>query len=697
MHIYSIPLWKRTPFYRLLLPLITGITIQWYLQFVFSFIALSLFCFSIAFLLISFFPIVIRFRFQQFHGVLLHMVIVFFAMMLVWKKDMRHHKEWYGHFYTDTSALILRIDEPLIEKEKTFRALGYIEAVYDHRQFYVASGKLLLYFSKDSLTYSLHYGDRILIQKPLQHIRNSGNPGAFNYERYAAFQQIFHNAFLKANDWILLPEKNTNRFDQFIFSTRDKIVRMLRKYIPKDQAGIAEALLIGYKEDLDKDLVQAYSNAGVVHIIAISGLHLGLIYVMLDWLLSILPFIKRSKFLKMILLLGCLWMFSLLTGAAASVLRSAVMFTFIVIGKNFFKQSSIYNSLAVSAFVLLCYDPYFLWDVGFQLSYLALIGIVTLQQPVYRCIFIKQKWANKVWSLVSVTLAAQFTTFPICIYYFHQFPNLFFITNLIAVPLSTVILFAEILLIAISWFHFAAVYLGMVTGWLLWLMNNFIFKINKLPFSVWDNIYSNLYTTSILYLFLICICGYLLGKNKKLFRLAVMCLLIFTAFHVFAGLQLKKQVKLIIYNIPRSTAIDFVFQNRYYFLGDSLLQKAGLLQNFHLKPARIALQLNTFDDRLRNLTHSKNYWRFFDKKIMLIDSAVTYQPVLQKIPIDILIISRNAAIKISGLTKTLKPAIIVFDSSNSLWKIANWKKECIALDLQCFSVPQQGAFVISID
>ena len=155
-----------------------------------------------------------------------------------------------------------------------------------------------------------------------------------------------------------MQQKNINIARAFIFSAQKYIINQLQKYLPADKniLGIAEALLIGYKEDLDKDLVQAYSNTGVVHIIAISGLHLGLIYVMLVWIFNLLPVIKNSKLLKVLLILGSLWFFSLLTGASASVLRSAVMFTCIVIGKNFFTQSSIYNSLAASAFVLLCYD-----------------------------------------------------------------------------------------------------------------------------------------------------------------------------------------------------------------------------------------------------------------------------------------------------------------------------------------------------
>jgi competence protein ComEC len=359
-----------------------------------------------------------------------------------------------------------------------------------------------------------------------------------------------------------LPGKETGAFQSFIFSLRSYIVQTIKKYIhgSNQETGIAEALLIGYKEDLDKDLVQAYSNAGVVHIIAISGLHLGLIYVMLTKLLNWIPLIRKNKFIKMLLLLGCLWIFSLLTGASASVLRSAVMFTFIVVGKNYFTQSSVYNSLAASAFLLLCYDPYFLWDVGFQLSYLALIGIVGLQQPLNRLLYCKQSWLEKIWSMFTVTLAAQISAFPICLYYFHQFPNLFFITNMLAVPLSTIILFAEIFLIAVSGLNFIAVYTGQLTGFMIRIMNKIITGLNSFPYSVWDNIYANIYTTWALYLFVFGLCGWLIYKSNIAFRIAIFSLFFYTSFHVLAYLKVRKQVSMIVYNIPKCRAIDFIYR-----------------------------------------------------------------------------------------------------------------------------------------
>ena len=620
-------------------------------------------------------------------------------MVITWNKDVRHHQNWYGNSYNDSSYIIVRIDEPVVEKLKSFKVTAFATTIINNSVSIPATGKIFLYLSKDSFAANLHYGDKIIIHKPLQPIRNSGNPGAFNYKRYAAFQLAFHTVYLKPGEWAKLKEADINKGYEFIFSLRTKITNILKKYVAgnNDIVGIAEALLIGYKEDLDKDLVQSYSNAGVVHIIAISGLHLGLIYVLLVWIFNRLPYVKSQRFLKVVFILGSLWLFSLLTGASASVLRSAVMFTCIVIGKNYFKQSSIYNSLAASAFILLCFDPFFLWDVGFQLSYLAVIGIVALQQPIAKLLYIKNKWLTQIWGMLSVTIAAQLFTFPICLFYFHQFPNLFFITNLLAVPLSTIILFAELFLISVSFIPLVCNIAGKITGWLIWLMNTSIDLCNKIPFSLTDNIYATLFTTLVLYVAMIFLFYWILNRKKSNFYCAIFSLIIFTALHSYASLRLREQKKIIIYNVPGRQAIDFINQNQFTFKGDSSMVDDWMLSNFHLKPARIYLQATDKKQSLNDLYAHGNSWQFFDKKLLIIDSAGQYLPIKKRISADVLLISGNPAIKMAHIVTAIDPAIIVFDASNSLWKIAAWKKECLALALPCFSIPEKGAYILDIE
>jgi len=694
----DIPIWKTAPTIRLLFPFVAGILMQWYLDIPILFIAGAIVSFSIAFVLFSYLPIAQRFRLQLLQGLLLQLILIAAGMLLTWNKDVRHHDYWYGNYYKDGDLIVATIKEPLVEKTKSLKADAYIEQLVRNDTAIAGEGRLLVYFSKDSPAPELHYGDQILINKKLIAIKNSGNPGAFNYERYAAFQQNFHNVFLKPADWVKLDGNNANAFRQFLFAAREKILGALQTNISnsKDELGIAEALLIGYTNDLDKDLVQAYSNTGVVHIIAISGMHLGLIYAMLFWLFARLPLIKQSKAAQAILILSCLWLFSILTGGSASVIRSAVMFSFITVGKIFFKQASIYSSLAASALVMLCYNPYYLWDVGFQLSYLAVVGIVIFQKPIYNKLYFKNKWADHAWQMVAITTAAQLLTFPVCIYYFHQFPVLFLITNLVAVPLSTLILYAEIFLVIFSFIPVVGEYAGKITAWLLSLMNKFILLVNELPFAVWDKIPATIFTTWLLYAAVIFTAVWLMKKNSKAFPWALSCLAGFVLIHGLISWQVKNQQKIIVYNVPQHKAIDFVEGNNYRFVGDSILLQDGLLQNFHLKPGRISLQLNTRVDTMAAFFQQEMFCQFAGKKILLLDKPLAFESAAAPIDVDMIVVSKNPKLNIPQLAKVFNCKQFVFDASNSLWKIEKWKQDCDKLNLHHHSIPEQGAFVTDL-
>ena len=692
---FDVPIYKKAPFVRLLLPLIAGILLQWYLDIPVAVCVLAILSFSVSYSLFFLFPLAIRFKLQWLQGIIVHLFFIAFGLLLTWQKDVRHSSTWFGQYYHDSDYLVVRIDEPLVEKAKSNKANGYIEAVIHNDSVRYCNGKVLLYFSKDSLTTPLHYGDKVLIKKPLQQIKNSGNPGAFNYQQYAAFQSTFNNVFLKSKDWVKLADKDVNYFTQFIFAARDKTLSVLQKYIPpdKDGLGLAEALLIGYTNDLDKDLVQAYSNTGVVHIIAISGMHLALIYGLLVLVFAKIPLINKSKILQVTLILTCLWVFSILTGAAASVVRSAVMFTFISLGKTFAKQSSTYNTLAASAFVMLCYNPYFLWDVGFQLSYLAVIGIIVFQKPFYNWLYIKNKWLNMLWELIAISLAAQVLTFPICIYYFHQFPNLFLITNVVAVPLSTVILYAEIALVASSWIPYANIYLGKIVGWLVGAMNGYIVWVSHLSFALWDKIPATVASTTLLYGVVIGVSSWLLNKNKAAFRFSLVCFTGFTMLVAYDNWQIINQQKIIVYNLPQHRAIDFVTGHSYRFLGDSILLADEALQKFNFKPSRISLQLLERADTTMAF-QTGLFYQAGNKKIIVINKPLQFGPVQQKIDVDLIIISSSPKLYMAQLASVFNCREYIFDASNSLWKIAQWQKDCSVLHLRSYSIPQEGAFVM---
>ena len=697
MPVKPIPLWKEAPFLRLIIPLISGIIAQWYLQVSITFSLSVLGAAIILYLLFQISKGYIQFKLYWLNGIIINLSLCTIGMLLVYCHDISHQEEWINNYYKNGDAIVATLQEPLSEKEKSLKALSSVQYIINNDTLKEVKGTILLYLKEDSSLPQLSYGSQIIFNKPLQPIKNSGNPGAFDYRRYCAFQDIYHQAFLKSGEFVVLTQKKEKSIKKFLFDAQEKTVSIFHNYISGDkEKGLAEALLIGYKDDLDKNLVQSYTNTGVVHIIAISGMQLALIY---GFLLAIFkPFIKfrLSRFLKPVSIIITLWMFSLMSGASASVLRAAVMLTCVVIGESFSKKASIYNTLAASFFLLLCYNPFWLWDVGFQLSYSAVLSIVIFMKPIYNLIYIKNKSLDFVWQLISVTLSAQILTTPISIFHFHQFPNYFLLTNLIAVPLSSIILFGEIFLCAVSFVPIIANGIGFILYKLIWLMNSFIEHMEMMPNSLWNNLQISIMQTIFIYAAIIAIAIWLMEKKKNYFPVGLAAILGFTILRSFSFWQASHQQKIVVYNVPQHQAIDFIDGREYQFKGDSILSEDGFLQNFHLKPSRIINRISETNDT-PSLLHGNNIFVFGSKRILLIDQNISPASSNAKTKVDAIIISKNPTLKIADLANAFDCNQWVFDASNSSSKINKWQQECEQLHLSSHAVVDKGAFVLNMD
>jgi competence protein ComEC len=689
----AIPVWKNIPFLRFLLPLAAGIIAAWYFQ-VSLFVAIVALLFSaLAFALHQLLKK--RIHSSWLFGAGSSLFTAALAVALVQVKQPIFKKDWFGHHYNETNIVVIRLLEPLSEKEKSYKALAEFVSVKDSNRIIPVSGKLMLYFRKDSLPPVLNYGSLIVTNKLIPVVTNAGNPGGFDYKRYAMFNGITHQLFLSNRDYIVLTASRRHWFQKWLYDTKAYVLNVIRKHIKgEEEASVAEALLIGYRDDLDRDLVQAYSNTGVVHVIAISGLHLGLIYWLLLFLLRPLNKQKHIRWMKPVIAISLLWIFSLLTGAGASVVRAAFMFTIIALGDMMGKKGNIYNSMAASAFIMLLWNPFLLWDVGFQLSYAAVLSIVLFMKPIYHWLNPTNKLLDKAWQLTSVTLSAQILTLPLCMYHFHQAPNLFLITNFIAVPLSSFILFGEILLIAVSFSPILAHAVGFILHYMLWAMNGFIKWVDHFSFAVTDGIMHTPLQTIILYLFIAATAIWLLNKNKKAVKWSLICLTLFFGLQGYYLYQTKKQQKLVVYNLSQHSAVDFMLGNSYLFTGDTVLLKDGFLRNFHLKPSRITNRV--YEHALTPNLFSKSVYRINDKTILFLHENYWFQEQKEKMKVDVLIISRNPKLYMEYLLKAIEPRLIVFDSSNPQWKIKKWKEDCQRFQIPFYTTGEQGAFVMNL-
>jgi len=698
MYAGYIPAWKKAPFIRCLLPLIAGIILQWHLQLP---VQTGWFAFLFSFFLLLFLFVLPYFNLYRFAAVSGVAIIIFFlalGSLLAWYKDIRHNDQWLGKTYQKTYTVIATLREPPVEKINSYKIPATVTAISKAGELTPVKTGIIIYLKKNASILSLDYGSQIIFLKPLQEIKNAGNPGGFDYKQYCLFQGITHQVYLDSGEFVLIKKKNEALVAKTLFLIRMKVLSILRSYIkPGKEQGLAEALLIGYKDDLDKNLVQSYSNTGVVHIIAISGLHLGLIY----WLLVQLfrPFKKRKSFkwLIPVIILSCLWLFSLLAGGQPSVLRSAVMFTCILLAEILSKKTSIYNTLALSAFVLLCINPYWLWDVGFQLSYTAVLSIVIFMRPIYNWFCIKNKILDFIWKLNAVSIAAQLLTTPLSIYHFHQFPNFFLLTNFVAVPLSSLVVLGEIVLCLFSFIPFPADILGKILLWLLWLMNSYIERIELLPGSLWDGMQISILQACLLVLIVAGFGFWFLEKQKNGAWIGMIAMMGFVFLRSFSFYQSGQQQKIIVYNIPKHRAIDVLDGRNYFFIGDNNLLTDDFIINFYIQPSRILHRVEAANES-QTFFKKEQLLGVGSKHILLVDDSYYFENITgKKIDLDLVIVSKNPTFYLPGLAESFNIKKIVFDGSVPSWKLKYWIRDCDSLHIPWHDTAEKGAFVMNLN
>ncbi len=686
---------KKHPILRLLLPLAGGIFMQWHLQAeLFLWISILSAVFA-AYIALSRASIYQKLRWSPLQGLLLMVSALAGGAILVFAHDVRNRQLWFGHEYRQGQLLTVTLTEDPVVKNRSYKAEAEVNYRADKNINHPVTGRILLYFKKDSLKQGLRAGDQIVFNRRLQPIKNNGNPGGFDYKRYCLFNGITHQVYLTDKDYQLLPDNRFPWYKRLLQHTRNHVLDAIRRNIKgKKEQGLAEAMLIGYKDDLDKALLQSYTNTGVVHVIAVSGMHLALLYWIVNLLLQPLLKRKATKWLHPAGVLLILWGFCFITGGAASIARAAVMFTFITVGTHLNRQVAIYNILGAAAFFQLCYNPYWLWDVGFQLSYMAVLSIVVFYRPVYNLLFVKNKILDGIWRLAAVSIAAQILTTPVAMYYFHQFPVYFLLNNLVVVPVSTLVLAGTLLLVILSPAKILASLVGNLLNGLIWWLNSFIEMMEGFPFALWSGIQINAFQGWLMLAIIAATVFWLVEKNKKGLWVAAAALLVFGTVRSFSFLQAERQKKLVVCDVGRHPALAFISGRKYILIAPPETLKDPPLNNYVIKPLEIFYRVQHADS-LYDLSGAANTFLFGNKRILRIDAPVR-KTSDTPIEVDLLILSGNPKIYMHTLSGLVSTRQVVIDGSVAAGKAGYWKQDCKALGIPCHDVSTDGAFVMNL-
>ena len=541
----------------------------------------------------------------------------------------------------------------------------------------IASGKMLVYVPKIN-SKTLHSGDEIWLNTAVYTVPKAFNPYQFDYSKYLEKQNVYHQIYTNENQIKIIQTHKT--IDFYIEKLRNNLSRSfdIHHFEPKTKA-IIDALILGQRLELDKETIADYSNAGVIHILAISGLHISIIYFFIVFLLKPLKRVRFGAEIQLLIVLGILWLFALLTGLPASVTRAVTLFSFISIGKYFNQPKAIYNALAISAFLILLIKPNAIFDIGFQLSYAAVLSIVLFQPFYKKFYFTENKIAVYFIDTILVSLAAQIGVLPLSLYYFNQLPLLFLLANLVIIPLSTAVLVGGIIIL---FFNFVlpdvAILLGKLLSFIIDLMNDYIHWIAQFKSGFITNISFSGWLTFSLYLVIISFIYWLYHTKANNVKYILGTILIFQLSYISIRWSENNSNELVIFN-EKTTLIGIKNQNNIIAFSD-IPENHNTTLNHYTR--------GTFSDSLR-IFPMQNTISFKDKKILIVDSIGIYKTSIHP---EIIILTQNPKINLTRLIQEIKPKLIVADKSNYKNTIKLWEATCRKEKIPFHAIAEKGFY-----
>ncbi len=612
--------------------------------------------------------------------------------------------EKFKHYNTEITGEAV-ISEPLTEKTNSYKSI-LSTVTYKYKDSIIhEKTKILVYLPKTEKTKNLKYGDKLFFSGRVSEIKNPGNPHEFDYQKYLYRKGIIGQIFLNSDNFIVTGHNAGNSVFAFAYRTRNQLENSYENHgINGNELHVLQALTLGDRSEINDEIKQSYVASGAMHILAVSGLHVGIIFVLFNFLLKFLDKLKYKdkqigKLIKAVFLILIIWSFAILSGLSPSVRRAAIMFSFVIAGKALNRHINIYNSVSASAFILLIINPYLITEVGFQLSYAAVLGIIFFQPRIVALFPVKNKILYYLWSLTAVSIAAQIGTFPISLYYFHLFPTLFFLSNIIVIPAATLILISAFFLLISSGLPYIPDFIAVFLKYILNILNTSVSFIEKIPYSNIQNISFHTEDLIFAFLFIISASVFILLKKVKTLQISLALLIIWIGFGTFRKIKTDKESQFIVYNVNKHTAVDIIGKQNYFLSEESIFKTKNITYN--ILPNRQYLNKSDFQfipvdtaNFNSEIIKKKGAFLAVGNKIilLLLGKNQTISEVNPKLKVDYIILSGNSAIKLKTVKDNIDFKQIIFDSSNNYYMLRRRKEECRDLNLNYFSVKDSGAF-----
>ncbi|WP_295669096.1 ComEC/Rec2 family competence protein [uncultured Mucilaginibacter sp.] len=669
------------PVVALLLPFLLGIiaglslfagVYTYWLVIIFAF-------FCVAFILLNLnYTRLKLYKYRWLGGSLITIVLFLFGCIIVLKNSETDAK---GHFSKNTAQyLFIKINNEPVLKNGLLRFTAKVEATENDGIHTQTSGSLLVTI-KDSAASNLYYGDEVLIPAKYKPIEPPFNPAEFNYKKYMAYKNIFYQAFLFPKQYKVIAANTGNPLIENSLRLRQHLVEKIKLNMRDTGAiAVASTLILGYKANLSEDILQAYKNTGTVYVLTVSGSQVAILYLLLSFILQFLNPYKFGKVIRAAIILAVIWYYALLTGFSLAICRVDVMVSLVVIGKLARRYINTLNLLAVSAFSLLIYDPFYITEAGFRLSFIAVSGLIVLQPVVYKWLKFKNKWVDKVWALCSVSIAAQVVIFPVSALYFHQFPVYFLVSNLfVAIP-AALVMYGGILFLLLPKIPFVSASIAFMLEKTIIIMNKGLAYIENVPYSAINKIWLTVPEYLLLYAMMISLFYFIYDRKLWLLKFSMICTLMLCISFSVKSIQQSDSKELVWLNLKKHQGIVFKNGNKAVVLTD--LKSTDKTYLYSVKPYLDSCQIN--DVKLYNLGQDINtHWirkkhglvQFLNTTVFIPDKKFYSNDFRQKIKTNYIYITGNPDNALNSINRDFEYATLIIDGSNSDAKIDQWAKQ----------------------
>ena len=685
--------WSKYPFVRMLIPFALGI---WVSIFVVALrlspttlmaVAVTLLAMSVltAFLLK-------HQRHSWFFGAVMACYLFIAGYSLARVHEAEVQRDYFRNFQTGASYYVARVYDYPTERPKSVRTVLELEYQFgDSTISRPVSGKVMAYFPKSDSAFALHYGDLIAIPAPIREVTPPLNPEEFDYRAYLERKGITGQVYLKDEDWIDLQTNDANPIYAFSYRFRDVLLASLqRSGLSDDEFGVAAAILLGYDDYLADEVRKNYVAAGSMHILCVSGMHVGIIFLLASFLLGFLNRKKWQKTLKQLLLLALIWFYALIAGLSPSILRTSLMISFVIVGDIIRRKGFIINSIAASAFILLCINPNNLFEIGFLLSYAAVMGIVVLQKPIYNLLYVKNKLLDKAWEITAVALAAQIATIPFTLFYFNQFTTYFWLSNLFMTPISFIVVISGMILLLVSWIPYVNTLVGYLVWGAVYVMNWVVAKIEGIPYSIVKCLYVNDFEFAMLLLALLLLMLTFMLRKRRLFIAMMTAVLVVVASVTIRLYSSGQQQGMTAFSLRNHTAIDFVRGGEHVLLADSALMADESTIDYSLKGAWSKRHLShhpqvvDFEEDYANdyLCKKSNLLSFDGKLLALWDGQKLNDSLSYRLPVDYLLVLGRLQPDVQSIVNGYDTKLLLIDGSVPRYLSEKWKSQA-----QNFGIP----------